>query len=436
MKLILLSGGSGRRLWPLSSDYRSKQFLKVLENDEGHYESMIQRVWRQLKKAELHRDAYIVANASQTEMLQYQLNEDVPIIVEPARKDTFPAISLAVLYLIDCVMIDPDETVCVLPVDSFVEDAFFHNLRVLERVLENRKVELALMGATPTYPSAKYGYILTGSQVDQYYWVETFVEKPTESVAVDLLEQRALWNCGIFAFRGRFLLDHLESIQLPTNYYTFTENYFKLEAISFDYSVVEHTRHIAVLPYKGDWKDLGTWNTLTEEIREPVIGRGSLSKDCDNTHVVNELNLPVKVLGISNAVIAVSSDGILVTDKASSPRLKEMLIDDKEHRTMYEERFWGWYRVLDDIVKEDHEIITRKIMIYESKAYTERILPSSIEVITIISGKCVLNLDGVQSTLGSGDTVRIFEKSTRILQALTETECIQVQHIHAFQVVK
>src|SRR5690606_28225515 len=134
---------------------------------------------------------------------------------------------------------------------------------------------------------------------------------------------------------------------LPQCYEDFIGQYSSLDSISFDYAVVEKLTRMAVIPYTGFWKDLGTWNTLTEEIGELVIGKGKLSQDCENTHVLNELNLPVKVLGISNAVVVASHDGILVTDKKASPRLKDMLYDDPPQRTMYEERYWGWYQILD-----------------------------------------------------------------------------------------
>jgi mannose-1-phosphate guanylyltransferase len=429
MRLILLSGGSGKRLWPLSSDARSKQFLKVLLNENGQYESMVQRIWRQLGRAGLSGNAHIVANVSQREMLLNQLGSKVRIIVEPSRRDTFPAISLAVTYLLEYEKVDPAEPIVILPVDSFVEDEFFRNIKLLDHILEQADFEMALIGAKPTYPSAKYGYISVGKKEGPYYQVNRFTEKPTESVAEHLLRQGALWNCGIFAFRGQLILDQLRLRNLPHRYSDLFENYEVLPKISFDYAVAEKLSRMAVVPYEGYWKDLGTWNTLTDELGGSIIGNGELDHLCENTHVLNELSLPVKVMGISNAVIAVSSDGILVADKIASQRLKDMLADESGQRTTYEERYWGWYRVLDHAVHPDREVLTRRLMIYGQRTYSEPIADNQTEVITVVTGKGMLELDDELIPIQAGDVLTIRNRNARTIHASHDIECIQLQII-------
>lgn len=125
LKLVLLSGGSGKRLWPLSNDARSKQFLKVLTDEEGNKESMVQRVWGQLEKNDLAKDSLIATSKSQVEMIQIQVGTQVPIVVEPTRRDTFPAIALAAVYLYSVKGCSPHEVIAILPVDPFVENHFF-----------------------------------------------------------------------------------------------------------------------------------------------------------------------------------------------------------------------------------------------------------------------------------------------------------------------
>ncbi len=125
MKLVLLSGGSGKRLWPLSNDARSKQFLKVLHNESGEKESMVQRVWRQLDSVGLAKDVIITTGKSQKEIVQRQLNHITEIIVEPERRDTFPAIALSAIYLYSIIGTPLNEVVAILPVDSYVENKFF-----------------------------------------------------------------------------------------------------------------------------------------------------------------------------------------------------------------------------------------------------------------------------------------------------------------------
>ncbi len=132
MKLVLLSGGSGKRLWPLSNDSRSKQFLRVLEDAEGKSESMVQRVWRQLQNTGLGDDAYLATNRSQVEMIISQLGGDAPLIVEPERRDTFPAIALAAAYMYDVESLPLNTVITVLPVDPYVDEAFFQKIKQLE----------------------------------------------------------------------------------------------------------------------------------------------------------------------------------------------------------------------------------------------------------------------------------------------------------------
>ena len=206
MRLVLLSGGSGKRLWPLSNDTRSKQFLKVLESNEEK-QSMVQRVWGQLKTVGLEDSSLIATSKMQRDMIHSQLGLDVPLIIEPERRDTFPAIALAASYLYTVQDVSEDEVVVVLPVDPYVEDRFFEKVKELENVLIDSQADLALVGVRPTYPSSKYGYIVPKGTVQgkNYFTVNHFTEKPGEEKAQSLIEMNALWNCGVFAFKLKAL---------------------------------------------------------------------------------------------------------------------------------------------------------------------------------------------------------------------------------------
>ncbi|MGG2063459.1 sugar phosphate nucleotidyltransferase [Bacillus sp. S14(2024)] len=428
MKLVLLSGGSGKRLWPLSNDTRSKQFLKVLENKEGTRQSMVQRVWGQLKSVGLSDSAVIATSKTQTEMIYNQLGTDVPLIVEPERRDTFPAIALAGSFLFSEQHTSLDETVIVLPVDPYVEDSFFERVKDLEAALQDSGADLALMGVEPTYPSSKYGYIVpTGENVSQEHFnVARFTEKPSEEKAVTLMEQKALWNCGVFAFKLRYLIDILEEKNLSVLYHELSNQYNQLPKISFDYEVVEKVNHIVALPYKGYWKDLGTWNTLTEEMATNQMGKGIMSEDSQNTHVVNELEIPITVVGLSDVVVAASPDGILVSDKASSPKIKD-LIGTFDQPPMYEERIWGWSKVLDYAKYENEEMVTKRICIEENKNSTYHYHNLRNEVWTIIRGEGELILDGNIRRVKAGDIVHIPVNRQHAIRAISELEFIEVQ---------
>ncbi|MEH7274741.1 sugar phosphate nucleotidyltransferase [Neobacillus vireti] len=429
MKLVLLSGGSGTRLWPLSNDARSKQFLKVLPNEEKEIQSMVQRVWGQLDKLGLTQSAVIATSKTQVEMIQSQIGKDVSIIVEPERRDTFPAIALAASYLFSHENTPRDEVVGVLPVDPFVEDKFFARLLELGDVLNSSNAELALMGVQPTFPSEKYGYIVPNVELSskEVVRVSHFKEKPKMEEALQLLEKQALWNCGVFAFKLDKIISILEAKGLPTNYKELSTNYSLLPKISFDYEVVENTKEIVAIPYDGGWKDLGTWNTLTEEMGTNILGKANLSHDSKNTHIINELDIPISVLGLSNILVAASPDGILVTDKDASPRVKE-LIGNLEQRPMYEERRWGWYRVLEHTKYDDQmEVLTKRINITAGKNLSYQFHNYRREVWTIVKGEGVLLLNGEFRVIRPGDVVEIPVGAKHAVKAVTELEFIEVQ---------
>ncbi|MFZ3372891.1 MAG: sugar phosphate nucleotidyltransferase [Desulfitobacteriaceae bacterium] len=432
MKLILLSGGSGKRLWPLSNDARSKQFLKVLQNGQGEPVSMVQRVWGQLGAVGLAHSAIVATSKSQVDMIQSQLGPAVKLIVEPERRDTFPAIALAAAYLYSVEKTELDEVVAVLPVDPYVEAGFFNKVKELETVLRTTQANLALIGVTPTFPSEKYGYIVPEFKQDKqdkqpYSRVSHFREKPTQAVAKELIQQRGLWNCGIFAFKLGFLISQLDELGIPTHYEELLQNYGALPKISFDYEVVEKAKHLVVLRYDGAWKDLGTWNTLTEEMPNVMVGLGIISEDSCNTHVINELDIPVAVLGLSNAVVVVSPDGVLVSDKDSSPMVKD-LVGKFDRRPMFEEKRWGWYRVLDHTVfVGEKEVLTKRLGVLAGKNLSYQEHKKRSEVWTIISGEGELALDGIVHRVRPGDVWNIPIGAKHGLRASTDLELIEVQ---------
>lgn len=428
MKLVLLSGGSGKRLWPLSNDTRSKQFLKVLEGAQVK-ESMVQRVWGQLQEVGLGGAAVIATSKMQRDMIHSQLGSDVPLIIEPKRRDTFPAIALAASYLYSGEGVSEDEVVSVLPVDPYVDAAFFLRVQELESVLTESNADLALMGVQPTYPSSKYGYIVPNGSVDRDmpFTVGRFTEKPSEEEAEQLIRDHALWNCGVFAFKLGYVLDLLKEKELPLDYELLSDQYDRLPKISFDYEVVEKAGHIVALPYEGYWKDLGTWNTLTEEMITSQIGKGIITDDCHNTHLVNELDIPVTVLGIKDAIIAASPDGILVADKAASPRIKE-IIGGFNQPPMYEERIWGWSRVLDYAKYDaEMEMVTKRICILEGKNSSYHYHHLRDEVWTIVKGEGELALDDHLTRVKAGDIIHLPSGKKHGLRAITDLEFIEVQ---------
>lgn len=477
MKLVLLSGGSGKRLWPLSNDSRSKQFLKILEDPAGNPESMVQRIWRQLAGSGFSSNAFLATGKIQVEMIQSQLSADVPLIVEPERRDTFPAIALACAYLYSIAGMGLNETVIVLPVDSYVEDHFFAGLHKLDRALADSGADLALMGVRPTFPSEKYGYMVpisgqgiagagnadagnagegnrgpdntgagnfhagtasegkavsetpgAGAAQRGYMRIGQFREKPDKREAARLIARDALWNCGIFAFKLDYLISKLIERGWPVHYEEMAKQYARLPKISFDYEVVEKAEHIVAVPYEGDWKDLGTWNTLTEEMKVHQLGKGIISDDSRNTHLINELDIPVTVLGLDNVVVAASPDGILVSEKSKSPRVKDVM-KHFEQRPMYEERRWGWYKVVDHKRFDDGmEMLTKRFLIRAGKNISYQLHTKRSEVWTVVAGEGQVVLDGRFFPVRAGSVLEI-PQGTRhsAIAADTDLEIVEVQ---------
>lgn len=432
MKIVLLSGGSGKRLWPLSNDSRAKQFLKVLKSENNEQlESMIQRIWNQLKSVNLHQSSYIATCKAQVDTVLNQIGSDAPLIIEPQRSDTFPAIALASVYLYSCIKTDPDEVVCVLPVDPFVDKSYFEKVKDLEKIVQESGANIALMGGTPVYPSEKYGYIVpengeTDDQLNTYLRVRSFVEKPNIDQAIRLIDQGALWNLGIFSFKLQYMITLLQNMGFPVDYFELEKEYDQLPKLSFDYEVVEKADNTIVVPYDGTWKDLGTWNTLTEEMETNQIGKG-ISENSENTHVINELDIPVVVIGLSNIIVASSPQGILVSDKAASHQIKDIMKNNNE-RPMFEERRWGWYQVLNYTkISDNSSALTKKIVIKAGKNISYQSHSKRSEVWTILSGLGEFALDGQLYKVKPGDVLKIPTEAKHGIKAISTLEIIEVQ---------
>ena len=432
MQLILLSGGSGKRLWPLSNNARSKQFLPLLEKEDGTFESMVQRVVRQAKEANLTTDITLATNASQLDIITNQLSDTVSVVTEPERRDTFPAIALAASYLSLAMNCSDDEVVVIMPCDPYTEIGYFETISRMVECVKQDVAELVLMGITPTYPSEKYGYVVP-AEVKNYEQrtlslpVARFTEKPTTAVAEELLKQNALWNGGVFAFRLGYMMNIVRKYITSDSFEDTRARYSEFPKISFDYEVAEKAQSVAVVPFNGQWKDLGTWNTLTDELKKPVLGNAVMGRHCENTHVINELQNPIYVDGLKDVVVAACPDGILVCGKEHAEDIKKA-VENLTPRPMYEERRWGTYRVLDDTIYADgNHALTKSITLKEGKNISYQIHHHRAETWTFVQGEGIFVLDGVEQRVKAGDTVHIPVEHYHAIKALTELTFIEVQ---------
>lgn len=421
MNIVLLSGGSGKRLWPLSNDIRSKQFIKIFRGADGNYESMVQRVYRQILNIDKDATVTIATSKSQVSAIHNQLGENIGVSVEPCRRDTFPAIALAVAYLHDVKGISENESVVVCPVDPYVEEDYFVAIKKLGLQAEKSDANLVLMGIEPTYPSEKYGYIIPKT-TDEISDVAMFKEKPTEQIAEEYIEKGALWNGGVFAFRLGHVLERAHELIDFKDYNDLFEKYDTLQKISFDYAVVEHEEKIQVMRFAGKWKDLGTWNTLTEAMDGNAVGKAIFNETCENTHVINELNVPVLCMGLKDVVVSASPEGILVSDKNQSSYIKPF-VDDINQQIMFAEKSWGNFRVLDI---EDGNM-TIKVTLNAGHQMNYHSHEHRDEVWTVISGNGTAIVDDVEREVRTGDVIMLKVGCRHTIIAKTNLSIIEVQ---------
>ena len=421
MNIILLSGGSGKRLWPLSNDVRSKQFIKIFKKEDGLYESMVQRVYRQIKTVDTDASVVVATSKSQVSSIHNQLGDDVGICVEPCRRDTFPAIALACSYLKDVQKIDINEPVVVCPVDPYVEDDYFKALQDLSTEAVNSSSNLVLMGIEPTYPSEKYGYIIP-SDKEKVSKVLSFKEKPTKEVAEEYIKKGALWNGGVFAFKLKYVLEKAHELIDFTDYDDLFSKYDSLTKISFDYAVVEHEKEIEVIRFKGMWKDLGTWNTLTEAMEENIVGKGELNDTCKNVHIINEMDTPILAMGLHDVVISASPEGILVSDKEQSSYIKPF-VDKYEQQVMFAEKSWGSFNVLNI----DDKFMTIKVTLNEGHRMNYHSHEHRNEVWVVTSGTGTTIIDGMKQNVSAGDVITMTKGVRHTIIANTELKLIEIQ---------
>ena len=421
MHIILLSGGSGKRLWPLSNDIRSKQFIKFFKNEASIYESMVQRIYAQIKKIDKNATVTIATSKSQVSSIMNQLGDNVGVSVEPCRRDTFPAIALAASYLRDEKDADEEDVVIVCPVDPYVDEEYFKALKSLAQYTKNSTANLVLMGMEPTYPSEKYGYIIPSSQ-EKISKVLSFKEKPQTESAVSYISQGGLWNGGVFGFKLKYILNKAKQLLNSSSYKDLYMNYAKLEKISFDYAVVEHEDNIEVMRFNGLWKDLGTWNTLTESMAEHTIGKAMMNSTCQNVHIINDMDIPVLAMGLKDVVIAASPEGILVSDKQQSSYIKPF-VDKINQQVMFAEKSWGSFKVLN-IGKNS---LTIKVTLNPGHKMNYHSHEKRNEVWIVTSGKGYTIIDGIKDSVEVGDVIAVDAGCKHTIIAESELQLIEVQ---------
>ena len=302
-----------------------------------------------------------------------------------------------------------------------MENDYFEALKALGDRAAVSSANLVLMGIEPTYPSEKYGYIIPIGK-EQVSKVSMFKEKPTQEVAKDYIAKGALWNGGVFAFKLGYVLNRAHELIDFVDYEDLFNKYDTLNKISFDYAVVEHEPEIEVMRFAGTWKDLGTWNTLTEAMDSHVVGEAMLNEKCENVHVVNELDVPILCMGLKDVVVSASPEGILVSDKEQSSYIKPF-VNMLDHRVMFAEKSWGSFKVIDI----DKESMTIKVTLNAGHRMNYHSHQHRDEVWTVIAGEGKTIVDGMEQNVKAGDVITMSAGCRHTVIAETELKLIEVQ---------
>ena len=421
MITVLLSGDSGKRLWPLSNGARSKQFIKCLKKEDGSYESMLQRISRQIGRRFPDNEQVIVTSKPQVSAVVNQLGENTVICVEPVHRGTLASAFMVVSWLKNIRNVAGDEIIALCPSDTFVEENYYSLLEKMEQAVASEQFMLAMAAVIPTYPSAKYGYLMTENQGDVLRVTENIIGTD-EHTARELMEKGAFWNAGIYVGRLGFFEQLFREVWAYEDHEDLYRHFSRIPEKRLESIFSAGRMDICAFPYSGEWKTLGTWNTLTEAMEDSFVGNAVFDDHCENVHVVNELDVPVLCMGLSDVVVSASAEGILVSDKTHSSYITPYA-EQIQQQIMFADKSWGSYRVLD----VEEESMTIKVTLNPGHSMNYHSHERRDEVWTVIGGEGYTVVDGMEQPVKAGDVITMEAGCRHTIVAKTKLNLIEVQ---------
>ena len=377
---IILSGGTGSRLWPLSRESFPKQFLNL--TDEENF-TLLQQTYKRIEDLENLSRPIIICNEEHRFIVGDQMRkiktDPGAIILEPSRRNTAPAITIAALKAIqDNLEKDIDPTLLILSSDHYIEKVDEFKKSIKESIKIAKNGGLVIFGIMPTYPSTGYGYIKAKNNTKSNNYiaskVEEFIEKPNIKTAKSLFkDQKYTWNSGIFVCKASSIIEELSQLvpQMVKNCKRCLENskvdldfirleessFSKCEDISIDVAVFERTQKAYVLPLNCGWDDIGNWDSLWKISKKDLDGNSKkgniLIKETKNSLIISKDKLLVG-LGLEDLIIVDTQDALLVANKKYSQEIKNIvstlnnknLKEGKHHKKIH--RPWGFYISIEE----------------------------------------------------------------------------------------